>query len=378
MKKLNILIVSGFFPYPVMHGGAYDIWEKIKGIKELGHSIDLIYTHKNIPQRKDLDIVKQYVKELFFVRRINKLKYLFHKKPLQVLSRKELNKVKLTKQYDYVILESDYVGEILNNKTLKTRKIVLRSHNNESLYFKNLSRSTESLLRKTYYSLDARKFKDYSEIIYKQVDRVWFISKKEEEEFSDKKGIHLPAPINLTSIKQQKLNTKNVLFIGSLFMPNNIEGLLWYIKNVHKEVCKRNINYKLIIAGSSGDVSKKKLKKLFNQYDQLELILDKKILDELYAESSIFINPMLHGAGVKIKSINAIINGLPLISTSIGSEGIGLKDKETFILADTIKDFITAINNLLENSIDKTALAEKAQTFIKENHYIPILEQELV
>lgn len=378
LKNLNILIVSGFSPYPVRHGGAFDIWERLKGITKLGYSVDLIFTHKNKPSSKDLKIVKQYVKELFFVKRVNKFKYLFYKEPLQVLSRKGLVKLKLIKKYDYVILESDYVGEILNNKTLNAGKVILRSHNNESLYFKNLSLSTPNLLKKLYYFLDGIKFKNYSKKIYYKVDRIWFISKKDMQEFSDVKGIHVPAPVNSASIKQQKLNTKNVLFVGALFMPNNIEGLVWYLKNIHLELCKNNRNYKLIVAGSSGSVSKNEIKKLFRKHNRLELFLDQENLDKIYAKSSVFINPMFHGAGVKIKSINAIVNGLPLVSTSIGSEGIGLVDKESFILADTTEDFIVAVNNLLTDNINKTVLVKNAQDFIKENLYLPIIEKELL
>lgn len=361
-----------------MHGGVYDVWQKIKGIRKLGHSVDLVYTAKTIPQKKELSIVKEYVDGLFFVKRTNKPKYLFHIKPLQVLSRKELVNVKLKRKYDYIILESDYVGEILNNRTLRARKVVLRAHNMESLYFKHLAQSTRNLFKKLYYTSDAIKFKDYSKKIYSDVDRIWFISNKDKDLFADKKGVYLPSPIDLTSLKQQKLIGKNVLFIGSLFMPNNIEGLLWYLNNVHGEVCRKNKDYKLIVAGSTGDVSKDSLYKLFEKYNQLELNLNKENLDEIYARSTVFINPMLHGAGVKIKSINAIVNGLPLVSTSIGSEGMGLNDEETFILADTSEDFIASINKLLANNIDKKALVERAQAFMKKKYYMPILERELV
>ncbi|WP_117883838.1 glycosyltransferase [Aureibaculum luteum] len=375
---LNILIVSGYSPYPTMHGGAYDIWERLKGISKQEHTVDFIFTDKKKPSEIDLKIINEKVNEVFFVKRKNKIKYLFFKKPMQVLSRKNLVELKLKKHYDYVILESEYVGEILNNKTLKATKVILRSHNNESLYFKNLCLSTTNLIKKIYYTSDAIKFNNYSKNIYNTVNRIWFISKKEALEYSNKKGIHLPAPVNLSRMKVQKLEGKNVLFVGSLFMPNNIEGLMWYLKNVHKEICKKNQDYKLIIAGSTGSVSEDKLINLFQKHSQLELILNKENLDDIYTKSSAFINPMLHGTGVKIKSINAIINGLPLVSTTIGSEGIGLIDKETFLLANTSNDFITSINTLLANKVNKTSLAKNAQNFIIENHYLPILGKELV
>lgn len=48
-------------------------------------------------------------------------------------------------------------------------------------------------------------------------------------------------------------------------------------------------------------------------------------LEEVYNKATVFINPMFFGSGVKLKSINALVNGLLLVSTKVGTEGIGLK-----------------------------------------------------
>jgi hypothetical protein len=87
---------------------------------------------------------------------------------------------------------------------------------------------------------------------------------------------------------------------------------------------------------------------------------------------------MLHGAGVKLKTINAIVNGLLLVSTSIGVEGIGLIDKEMYFNADTPKTFyesIIAIFNLSDQR--KKDIVKKAQKLLMDNNYLEILIKEL-
>ena len=375
MSKKKVLIVTGFFPYPTFFGGVFDIWERVKGLKNLGYDVDLLYTTKLKPQKKDLAYVNSFVNNLFEVKRSNKLIYLFYRKPLQVISRKELTYIHLKENYDLVILESENVGEILKNKNLKTDKIVLRVHNNESVYFKNLSKSTNNFFKKIYYILDSLKYRIYSQKVFNKVDKLWFISFEEQlkNKIYFKKSIHLPPPINQDFVNQ-KLNNNNVLFIGSLFMDNNIEAIDWYLNKVHNKI--RNENYRLIICGSTGEYDEEYFEKRFMKYSNIELILNATDLKEIYSKSSIFINPMQHGAGVKIKSINAIVNGLPLISTTIGCEGIGLKENKMFYLANTPEKFREKVIKLL-NSNNKHNLVVEAQKYLKKNHYITILKNEL-
>jgi hypothetical protein len=94
--------------------------------------------------------------------------------------------------------------------------------------------------------------------------------------------------------------------------------------------------------------------------------------------ASFFVNPMQNGAGVKLKSINAIVNGLLLIATTTGSEGIGLIDEKMFFLANTPSEFRTALINALKSDPNQIVkIIDNAQNFLKSNSYIDILKNEL-
>lgn len=376
----RILIVSGFFPFPSLFGGAYDVFERIKGLKSLGFEIDLICTCKTFPKKEDIDFVKTYIEELFLVERKNRFQDLFNIKPLQVISRNELKNVVLHQKYSYTILESECVGLLLENKSLRTDKVIVRVHNNESKYFNELANSTPSFFKKVYYRQESYKYNYFSSGIFSKADRLWFISKEElvQQEITSSMGhksIHLPSPINVRFM-QQELSNKTVLFIGALFMPNNIEALLWYLDYVHPFLLKEE-NYKLIIVGSTGDFTEDYFRKRFKQYSKIELFFNAKELDLVYAQSTVFINPMLHGTGVKLKSINAIVNGLPLVATKIGAEGIGL-DAEMYFEANTPLEFSTSILNIFNLSpAEKQVKVSAAQRYLLNNNYLAILKKEL-
>lgn len=377
---MKILIVTSFFPYPPHFGGAFDVLERIKGIKSLGHNIDLVCTCKEFPEQKNIDFMKQFINELIIVSRKNKITDLFSSKPLQVVSRSDLKKVSLKKNYDLAILESESVGIILENKSFKTAKTIVRVHNNESDYFFQLAKSAKKYTDKLYYYLEGIKYKTYSKAIFEKADRLWFISNKEINNNSFKpflnKSTYLPASVN-DAFAKQELSSKTVLFIGALFMPNNVEAIMWYLQNVHSLLVAEK-NYKLIIVGSTGDKEPKIFEDKFKSFSNVEVRLNQSDLSNCYSESTIFINPMLHGAGVKLKTINAIQNGLILISSKVGAEGIGLIKEEMYFEANTPEDFSKSIIKVFNMNVDeKQKMARNAQNLLIQNNYLSILKNEI-
>ena len=377
---MKIIVVAGFFPYPAHFGGANDVLERIKGLKLLGHDVDLVCTCKEKPDDVSILFMNQFIDNLIIVPRVNKWIYIFSAKPLQTVSRKSLKNINLKSEYDYAILESESVGKILDNKSFKAKKTIVRVHNNESNYFKELSKSTKNLKSKIYYYVESLKFKIYSKNIFKQCDRLWYISNEEVKKIThldlSNKSIHFPASVNGIFIKQ-KLSVSNVLFIGALFVPNNLEAIVWYLKNVHSLVEKER-NYKLIIVGSTGEFEPKKYQEIFSKYSNVEVFLNQKDLSEYYSNATIFINPMLHGTGVKLKSINAIQNGLVLVSSKIGTEGIGLIKDEMYLEANSSSDFINAILKVFDMNIeDRKKIVENSQNFLNQNSYLHTLKNEI-
>jgi hypothetical protein len=378
MEVKRILVVSNSIPYPAYFGGAFDVFERIKGLKQLGYSIDLICTYKTYPSQETIEYLKTIVDELILVTRKNNFWDILNNKPLQVVSRKKLKDIVLKKKYFHTILESEHVGLILKNQSFKSKYIYLRVHNNESVYFNELAKSTKNIFSKFYYLSDSFKFKFYSKSFFSNVNRLWYISNEEAKsqiEFKNK-SIHLPSPINDPFITQS-LSNKTVLFVGSLFMKNNIEALEWYLKNVHLKLLNE-VGYKLIIVGGTGDIKEEVFENKFKNISNVEYYFNVKNLQNYYDETTIFINPMLHGAGVKLKTINAIVNGLLLVSTSIGAEGIGLIDKEMYFNADSPNTFYESIIAIFNLSVERKAdIIKKAQKLLMDNNYLEILIKEL-
>jgi glycosyltransferase involved in cell wall biosynthesis len=366
---MKILIVCSDFPYPADHGGRVDTWGRIKVLAELGWKIHLVICGKHIPSQEDIKVVYNYVEKVKLCPRRSKMIDLLSGMPMQVQSRKELKHVNIDEDYDYVLLEGDYVYHILNNPLIKHNNIILRVHNDEAIYFQALSRSAKKLPHKLYYRMESRRFKQLQQRMLKRVDKYLFISNQEFQKFSSRypatKSQFLPPPVTKEIFQSNTFQSKNVVFIGSLFMPNNREAIEWYLEHIHPVML--NIpDYQFIIAGNS----RKQSLKWLESYNLNKVVVHDtpKSLEHIYDTGYVFVNPMQNGAGVKLKTIEAIQNGLPVISTSIGAEGTGLRHNEHVLIADNPEQFSAHLQQLLHHPEQAQQMLDASQQYIR-THY---------
>lgn len=367
MKK--ILIVAGDFVYPPNHGGRVDIWNRILVLHEMGFWIHLVCTVKLKPDASYIAVVKEKVQRLDLVSRKNRILDMFHYRPLQMASRKALMHVELEKEYDFLLLEGTYVWDILSNPELNAKKMMLRMHNNESVYFRALADSEKSIFRKLYYWIESKKFQKIDPEIIHKIPNILFISHAEKNDY-EKRYTHLhscflPASVEL-NFKHRKRDNHIALLIASFFMKNNREGITFYLEKVHPLI--KIPDYQILIAGNSRGESIAWLNRLARKYKNVRIYNSPVDLQPLYEHSSVFINTMLHGAGVKLKTINAVVEGLPVVSTTTGNEGTGLYSGKDILVADQASELASAIEELLKNKRKADDIVLHAKNYIQE-HY---------
>jgi len=88
--------------------------------------------------------------------------------------------------------------------------------------------------------------------------------------------------------------------------------------------------------------------------------------DKIYEEADIIINPVRFGAGLKIKNIEALAHGLPLVTTTHGARGIEPGIHKAFLVADDAEGFIQSIGSLIKKATIRKKLRKNAHQFIRD------------
>ncbi len=140
----------------------------------------------------------------------------------------------------------------------------------------------------------------------------------------------------------QIVDDTNIIFIGGMHWPPNKEGVVWFINNVYPIIVDKYPEIKLFFVGKNPPDNLSNLKNVqFTDYVE--------DLGPLWELGRVFIVPLLSGGGMRVKILEAWAKGIPVVSTSIGAEGIGYTKDENIIIADTPQEFADGILNVLKN-----------------------------
>ena len=91
-------------------------------------------------------------------------------------------------------------------------------------------------------------------------------------------------------------------------------------------------------------------------------------LDPLFAKSRVFVAPLRYGAGVKGKIITSMVEGLPVVTTTIGNEGLNLADGREGFIADDPEAFAAQTVELYTNQALWERMVTNANDFIQRNY----------
>jgi glycosyltransferase involved in cell wall biosynthesis len=163
-----------------------------------------------------------------------------------------------------------------------------------------------------------------------------------------------------------------MVFLGTLKYFPNREGLVWFLEKVFPEIRKKVKDATLIVIGEKDS---RITKKYVDDH-----IIYRGILDNLESELSkgrIFIAPIRIGTGTRLKIVTAMAFGMPIVSASVGIEGINVGENEGAIITDTENDFAKAAISLLENKERRFKMGENARRFVEREYSWDVIFKDL-
>lgn len=384
---MKLLVLSHVFPYPTHDGGRFDIYYRLKALKTLGHEIYLVAFYNPIHGTPPLGPLEDLCKEVFALPYLRRhLSKVLSFRPYYVGCKENtpeiarvVTKLQNRVAFDAVIAESMHMGELGQQflKALKIPHLILRMHNDEPRFMRSLAKTSPTLsIERAFFFVESIKFAWYEKSFFKMFSpqhAIWHISEEEYERYKKHypklNHHHLPAAIDLKDMQSyERVNQKNVLFVGALFSPNNLHALKWYLKKIHPTFVNKYPDYRLLVAGNSKGANETRLKELFGDFNKIDLIDTPEDLDLHYRKAQVFINPMLFGAGVKLKTLHAALKGVPIVSTVCGNEGTGLKNNQHLLVANTPAQFIEHMEELFAFEDRRKELAHMAQNYLRESY----------
>ena len=164
-----------------------------------------------------------------------------------------------------------------------------------------------------------------------------------------------------------------MLFIGSFRHIPNLTAIEWFLRHVLPRIVERRPDARLVVVGSDPP-PRGMLEKAGSSVEMLGFVED--VRTEL-ARRAVFVCPILSGSGVRVKLLEAFASGIPVVSTSIGAEGLARVDGEFCALADGPEEFATKVVEILNAPEQSRAMTERARGEVDANWDMPVLTRKL-
>jgi glycosyltransferase involved in cell wall biosynthesis len=155
-----------------------------------------------------------------------------------------------------------------------------------------------------------------------------------------------------------------MLFVGGFGHAPNVDAVAWFAA----EVLPLVEGARLLVVGPNPPPEVRAL-----AGPRVEVVGHVADIDRYYDAARVFVSPLRFGAGVKGKNVQALARGLPLVTTTVGAEGIDLRDGVEAFVEDDPGEFATAVKVLLHDDQRWQAMAQAQLTLAARDHAPAVL-----
>ncbi|MBK4346449.1 glycosyltransferase [Lacisediminihabitans changchengi] len=164
---------------------------------------------------------------------------------------------------------------------------------------------------------------------------------------------HIDPPLWDDSISAERVKREprlaRVIMVGAFKRPENNVGATWFLREVWPKIIESEPSAEFAIVGASPSAQ---LQAAAADAANVTFTGYVDSVEPYYASATVAVVPLLSGAGVKFKSLDALLRGVPLVATNIGAEGItDNRGGHPFSVHDDPAEFATAVIEILRGGV---------------------------
>ena len=374
---MNILFLTQILPYPPDSGPKVKTWHVLKYLFQSGHMITLVSFIR--PEEKPyLERVRGICSQLHVVpikrSRLADIGYLlrsqFSRRPFLIerddhpAMRKLVSEIVYTEQIDVIhadqLTMTQFALPFAHHSDEKPA-LVFDAHNAVWTIVRRLN-ETLPIYYKLPLVFEAGRIKKYEARIVADFQNTLAVTEPDREALKEavrenypKRSVtELPITVIPIAVDTQKLqpvarqtDELNILTMGTLYYPPNADGIRWFIRDVFPLVQRVLPNVKLTVIGKNPPKDFLHTAEESNGHITITGYVSE--LDPYFAASTMMVIPVRAGGGMRVRILEAFARAMPVVTTTVGLEGIDAESSSDVLVADTPEDFSRSVVELLTN-----------------------------
>lgn len=374
-------MLTPYLPFPDSSGGQIRSYNLIKSLSKK-HKITLFSLIKDDSEKRFIPELEKYCSKVKVFKRSkspwtlrNILLTGFGPYPFLVIRNLSPQEKKAVQEeiesvhYDLIHAETFYVMPHIPETNTP---ILLVEQTIEYLVYKHYVEGTRNPLIRPLLSLDVGKLKYWETNFWKKADGVVAVSESDKKEMRklvpNLKVNLVPNGVNLNFFKEKdswESKEPRILFIANFKWLQNVEAAKLLLTEVFPLISRKNSKVKVWIVGQH-------IPEEILSYKSENILIDNLREDDsegirnAYYNSSVFVSPLKGPGGTRLKHLGAMAAKLPLVTTSVGAEGLSAKDGKEVIIRNTSEGIAEATLKILSDSKLAEEIAKNARRLVEE------------
>lgn len=412
--KGKILFLTQIVPYPPDAGPRVKTWNVLRFLASRGYEIVLV-TYVRPEEEAALDTVRQVCAQVHSVSiqrsRVRDagywLKSLVSGRPFLV-ERDDHGEMRKTIEYlldtqDFDIVHADqltmaqfalplsipHANGPAEDLPESSPRLVLDAHN---AVWTILDRMRETAARplQPILALEANRIQHYEGKVVASFDRTLAVSQVDRQALVQAVGAYsdqasgvedkiavIPIAVDTDRLQpiEPATESKNIVTLGTLHYPPNADGIRWFLANVFPKVRERVPEASLTIIGKNPPADLKSMADNFGASVQVTGYVPD--LDPFMEQAAALVVPVRAGGGMRVRILEGFARGMPMVTTTVGLEGIEARAGRDILVADAPNEFAEALTRLLNDRQLRQWLAANGRQLAVDHYDSQVVLDEL-
>ncbi len=370
---MKILVMASKISWPPVDGGRIAAYEPMRHLTEHGHRIGFL----GFGSPSDADELRVHV-GLLFSRAIqhNTQSNIFSAalsllSPLPYTAAKyrsaamiaAMREVFQEERFDLVQVEGTQMAHYLGEAQRHGVPTVLRLHNVEADLAARYARTVHGPLR-WFVSEQARRMRRFEEAACRQASLCLAITEEDaaviRSRVPEAQLAVSPAGVDLKRFAPHPISEEpgKVVFIGGLDWPPNADSVRWFRSEIWPKVHQEEPTATWVVVGKGPSADMLRWPEEDRSIQVTGYVEDVRVH---LNSASVVVAPIRSGGGMRIKILEALASGKPVVSTRLGAEGISAISGRDLLLADTAAAFVSEVVRLLRDPAERFRMGQNAR-----------------
>lgn len=376
VSPLSILVVTTSLPYPPNWGGGIRVYQFLRNLAR-HHKVTLLTF--GTPEERDKVIALEKICDSVHIvapphtqanKRTAQLKSLISPRSFAAgglycaAMQRKIDDLLSRETFDLIQVE---FGHLSSYRFGSGVPVVLDEHNIEYELLYRMYQSERSGFRRFYNWLEYKKYQHEEREFWKRVDACVFTSEREEAmlraQIPDKRVTTAPNGVDINYFQPiaEEMDLNSLVFTGLISYRPNTDAVLYFAQEILPLIVQKRPQtvFSIVGMGPTEEVCR---------LESANVHVTGKVPDvrPYIAKAGALVVPLRMGSGTRLKVLEGLAMAKPVVSTSLGCEGIDVKAEEHLRIADTPETFAQAVITMLEDREAALAMGRRGRTLVEQ------------